>query len=108
MARETCPAMLMITSSPAPDSASSVTSVWRLSCHRPTTLALSRTLVHAVLNVVTGRVGSFGCPFAARKTYPSVNSRNGCSRLALQRLDLDVKEADDRVNWGDFGGTPDA
>src|ERR1035441_6870386 len=34
MARETCPAMLMITSSPAPDSASSVTNVWRLSCHR--------------------------------------------------------------------------
>ena len=33
MARETCPAILMITSSPAPDSASSVTSVWRLSCH---------------------------------------------------------------------------
>jgi hypothetical protein len=29
MARETCPAMLMITSSPAPNSASSVTSVWR-------------------------------------------------------------------------------
>jgi hypothetical protein len=54
--------MLMITSSPAPDSASSVTSTWRLSCHRPTTFALSRTLVHAVLNVVTGRVGSFSCP----------------------------------------------
>src|SRR5450759_283638 len=71
MARETCPAMLMITSSPAPDSESSVTSVWRLSCHRPTTLALSRTLVHAVLNVVTGRVGSFGCPFPAGKTYHS-------------------------------------
>src|ERR1035438_3451057 len=34
MARETCPAMLMITSSPAPDSASSVTSVWRLSGQR--------------------------------------------------------------------------
>ena len=34
-ARETCPAMLMITSSPAPDSASSATSVWRLSCQRP-------------------------------------------------------------------------
>ncbi len=34
MARETCPAMSIITSSPAPDSASSVTSVWRLSCHR--------------------------------------------------------------------------
>jgi hypothetical protein len=33
MARDTRPAMLMITSSPAPDSASSVTSVWRLSCH---------------------------------------------------------------------------
>ena len=70
MARETCPAMLMITSSPAPDSASSVTSVWRLSCHRPTTFALSRTFVHAVLNVVTGRVGSFGCPFAGREDVP--------------------------------------
>src|ERR1035437_6997544 len=34
MAAETCPAMLMITSSPAPDSESSVTSVYRLSCHR--------------------------------------------------------------------------
>jgi hypothetical protein len=34
MARETCPAMLMMTSSPAPDSESSVTSVCRLSCHR--------------------------------------------------------------------------
>ena len=54
--------MLTITSSPAPGSASSVTSAWRLSCHRPTTFALSRTFVHAVLNVVTGRVGSFGCP----------------------------------------------
>ena len=30
MARETCPAMRMITSSPAPFSASLVTSVWRL------------------------------------------------------------------------------
>jgi hypothetical protein len=30
LARETCPAMLMIASSPAPGSASSVTSVWRL------------------------------------------------------------------------------
>src|ERR1035437_344329 len=29
VARETCPAMLMITSSPAPDSAISVTNVWR-------------------------------------------------------------------------------
>src|ERR1035437_854137 len=63
--------MLMITSSPAPDSASSVTSVWRLSCQLPTTLALSRTLVHAVLNVVTGRVGSFGCPLPAGNTYHS-------------------------------------
>src|SRR6185312_10746649 len=71
IARETCPAMLMITSSPAPDSESSVTSVWRLSCHRPTTFALSRTLVHAVLRVVTGRVGSFGCPFPAGNTYHS-------------------------------------
>jgi hypothetical protein len=30
VARETCPAMLMIASSPDPGSASSVTSVWRL------------------------------------------------------------------------------
>ena len=41
MARETCPAMLMMTSSPAPDSENSVTSVWLLSCHRLTTFALS-------------------------------------------------------------------
>jgi len=60
MARETCPAMLIITSSPAPDSASSVTKVWRLSCHRPFTPAFWRTLLHAVLNDVIGRVGSLG------------------------------------------------
>src|SRR5664279_4894548 len=60
MARETCPAMLMMTSSPAPDAASSVTSVWRLSCHRPFTPAFWRTLLHAVLNDVIGRVGSLG------------------------------------------------
>src|SRR5260370_3226389 len=60
MARDTCPAMLMITSSPAPDSASSVTSVWRLSCQRPFTPAFLRTLIHAVLNEVIGRVGSLG------------------------------------------------
>src|ERR1035437_7086785 len=71
MARDTCPAMLIITSSPAPDSDSSVTSVWRLSCHRPTTFALSRTFVHAVFNEVTGRVGSFGCPLPAGNTYHS-------------------------------------
>ena len=34
------------------------TRVCRLSCQRPTTLALSRTFVHAVLNVVTGRVAA--------------------------------------------------
>src|ERR1035437_1252241 len=62
--------MLMITSSPAPDSASSVTSVWRLSCHRPTTFALSRPFVHAVFREVTGRVGSFGCPFPAGEDAP--------------------------------------
>jgi hypothetical protein len=60
MARETCPAMLMITSSPAPDSASSVTNVWRASCHRPLSAAFSRTFFQAVLNDVIGRVGSFG------------------------------------------------
>src|ERR1022692_3734602 len=87
MARETCPAMLMMTSSPAPDSESSVTSACRLSCHRPTTLALSRPLVHAVLNVVTGQVGSFGCPLPAEKTYHSglhAPDRRMYARRALQ------------------------
>src|ERR1019366_178958 len=60
MARETWPAMLMITSSPAPDSESSVTRVWRLSCQRPFTPAFLRTLIHAVLNDVMGCVGSLG------------------------------------------------
>src|ERR1035437_4886046 len=60
MARETWPAMLMMTLSPAPDSASSVASVWRLSCHRPFTPAFWQTLIHAVLNEVMGRVGSAG------------------------------------------------
>ena len=54
--------MLMITSSPAPDSASSVTSVCRLSYHRPTTFALSRTFVHAVRKVVTGWDGIVQLP----------------------------------------------
>ena len=45
--------------------------VCRLSCHLPTTFAFSRTFVHAVLSVVTARVGSFGWPFPARKTYQS-------------------------------------
>src|SRR5579863_10663514 len=52
--------MLMITSSPAPDSASSVIKVWRLSCQRPVTPASLRILVHAVLKDVIGRVGSLG------------------------------------------------
>src|SRR5260370_14020884 len=60
MARDTCPAMLMVTASHVPDSASSVTSVWRLACQRPFTRAFLRTLVHAVLNDVIGRVGSLG------------------------------------------------
>ena len=47
-------------------------------------------------------------PIATPTYRPSVNSRTAYGRLALQTLDLDVKEADDRVNWGDFGGTPDA
>ena len=45
VARETCPAMLTITSSPAPDSASSVTSVWRSSCHRLASPALTSAAV---------------------------------------------------------------
>ena len=71
MARDTWPAMLMITSSPAPGSDSSVTGVCRLSRQRPTTFALSRAFVHAVLKVVTGLVGSCGCPVPAAKTNQS-------------------------------------
>src|SRR5450759_5796969 len=63
--------MLMITSSPAPDSESSVTSVWRLSCHRPFTPAFCRTLIHAVLNDVMGRVGSAGSGDPKANTYHS-------------------------------------
>src|SRR5438105_1703407 len=64
--------MLIITSSPAPDSASFVTSVWRLSCHRPFTPAFSRTLVHAVLNDVIGRAGSLG------SGVPKANTNHSC------------------------------
>src|SRR5512147_224091 len=95
MARDTWPAMLMMTSSPAPDSASSVTRVWRLSCQRPTTLALSRTFVHAVFSEVTGRVGSFGCPLPAGKTYhsglPSPNRpmyHAACASRAIMTVSL--------------------
>ena len=52
MARETFPAMLMISSSLVPDSASSVTSVWRLSRYRPTVFDLLRIFIHAILKVV--------------------------------------------------------
>src|ERR1017187_8677448 len=75
MAQDTCPAMLMITSSPAPPSASSVTRVWRLSCHRPFTPAFSRTLIHAVLNEVMGRVGSAGDP-KANTNHSGLHSPN--------------------------------
>src|SRR5438477_11137649 len=95
MARETCPAMLMITSSPAPDSASSVTKVWRLSCHRPFTPAFSRTLVHAGLKDVVGRVGSLGrgVPKAHtnhsarhspnRRVYPAECVRNAATAVPV-------------------------
>lgn len=48
----------------------SVTSVSRLSCHRPIAFASSRTFVHAVLNVVTAWVGSFGCPLPGGEDVP--------------------------------------
>jgi hypothetical protein len=44
---------------------------------------------------------------SSRRCYKlSVNSRNGCSRLALQTLNLHARKTDYRVNWGDSGGTP--
>ena len=79
MARETCPAMLMIASPPPPDSASSVTGVCRLSCHRPATFALSRTFVHAVFGFEAGDGGLSGWSFPAGKTYNSgLHSPNRC------------------------------
>ena len=46
-------------------------SVWRLSGHRPVTLAFLRTLSEAVLEVVMGRVGSLGkgFPKGGRRTF---------------------------------------
>jgi len=44
-------------------------SVCRLSCQRPFTWALVRTLFHAALRVVTERVGSLGLGFPKGKTY---------------------------------------
>ena len=51
--------MLMITSSPAPDSASSVTSAWRLSCHRPMAPLADR------LGIRKSRVGGWRILFTA-------------------------------------------
>ncbi len=67
---ETCPAISIMVWSPAPLSASSVMSVCRLSCQRPVTLALSRTLLQAVFSVVTGRVGSLGRGFPNLEDVP--------------------------------------
>src|SRR5262245_56270928 len=68
--------MLMITSSPAPDF---VTSVLRLSCHRPFRPVFWRTLVHAVLNDVLGRVGSLGR--GVPKTSTNHSGRRSPKRL---------------------------
>jgi len=54
------------------------------------------------LNSVVGRFGSSG---RIRTYNPSLNSRNGCSRLALQTQGLHARNSDYRVNWGDSGGT---
>src|ERR1700680_2044717 len=85
--------MLMITSSPAPDSASSVTKVWRLSCQRPFTPAFWRTLVHAVLNDVIGRVGSLGRGVPNGNTcHPGLHSPNrrvyqaACASIAAKAV----------------------
>jgi len=64
------PAMLMITSSPAPDSASSVTRVWRLSCQRPFTPAFLRTLVHAVPQRRDGLGGIVRLPLSGGEDEP--------------------------------------
>lgn len=71
--------MLMITSSPVPDSESSVTSMWRLSCQRPTTFALSRTFVHAVLDNNLWP--------ASRRTFLTVIPPNTGPAGALRTLD---------------------
>jgi hypothetical protein len=54
MEPETWPAMFIITSSPAPDSESSVTSLRRLSCQRPTTFGFVAHLRSRRLQRVNG------------------------------------------------------
>jgi len=71
MARATCPAMLMITSSPAPDSASSITSVWRSSCHRLFTPA----------NRIRQNLPTFKEPVRARPRGPNSDEPTGSSRV---------------------------
>ena len=75
----------MIVWSPAPLSASSVMSVWRLSCQRPFTPAFARTLVQTVLRVVTWRVGSVGCgdPLRRRCFYLVVEHPNAEREAAI-------------------------
>src|SRR6266702_8613982 len=57
--------------------------VCRLSCQRPLTSALMRTLFHAVLSVVTGRVGSDGFGLPKGHTY---HSGWGLPNLSLYQL----------------------
>jgi len=70
--------MSRMVSSPAPLSARSVINVFRLSCHRPFTLALVFTFFHEVFSMTIGFVGSSGLfgpdagfPIRAGKTYHS-------------------------------------
>src|ERR1035441_3551365 len=75
--------MSMMVWSPAPLSASSVTRVWRVSCHRPVIFAFSLMLVQTVFKLVIGRVGSFGCPAHSGDTNRPGNTRNGFGGLTL-------------------------
>jgi len=70
------------TSSPTPDSESSVTSVWRLSCHRPFTLAFWHTVLLGVLSDVIGRTGSLGSGVPKANTNHS--GRHSPKRRAYQ------------------------
>ena len=69
--------------------------MWRLSCHRPFTSAFLRTLIHAVLKDVIGRVGSLGSGVPKGNTnHSGLHSQNrvmyqeACSVSAAMAVSL--------------------
>jgi integrase len=76
------------------DSANSVISVWRLSCHRPFTPAFRRTLVQAVLN--DAQIPAEKCCFKAL--------RHSCGTQMLDR-GRDIREVQDHLGHVSISNT---